>query len=120
MNLKLIVPSVLVGGVLIFLGIKPSNLLDLGGRVWGEFSRDFLAIFNGEAKDRLAKEIKGNAGNDVQAIYDASPAAAGDETFAITRDIERDRREAARTAKIIEINAGELKQRVEDQKIQLE
>ena len=88
--------------------------------MWGNFYRDFLAIFNGEANDRLAIEIKGNAENDVQTIYDAAPAAAGDEISTIAHDISRDRKEAAKTAKVININAEELKQRVEDQKKQLE
>lgn len=118
MNFKLIIPVVLVGGLLI--GVKPSDLLGQGGHLWGNFYRDFLAIFNGNAQDKLAKEIRGNAGNDVQATYEAAPAAAGNETSTIARDIERDRREAARTAKVINMNAEELKQRLEEQKKQLE
>ena len=120
MNLKLIASVVLVGGVLIFFGVKPSNLLDQGGNMLGKFSGDFLAIFNGNAKDRQAKEIRGNAGGSVQVIYDATPAAAGDETSAIMRDIDHNRSEAARTAKVVDINAEELKRRLEDQKKQLE
>lgn len=120
MNFKLVVPVVLVGGVLMLFGIKPADMLDQGGNVWGKFYNDFSAILNGEASDRLAKEIRGNAENDVQTIYDAAPAAAGDEVSAIARDINRDRKEAAKTAKVIDINAEELKQRIEDQKKQLE
>lgn len=120
MNIKLIVSAIAAVGVLMLFGVRPSSLLDQGGKVWEKFSGDLSAVFSGKANDRLAREVRGNFGNNVQAIYDAAPAAAGDETSAIARDIGRDRRETARTAKVVDINTRELKQRVEDQKGQLE
>jgi len=120
MNLKLIVTAVLAGGVLMFFGIKPGVLLDQGGNVWGKFSGDLWAVFNGDAKDRLAKEIKGSSGNDARAIHETIPAAAGDEISTIAHDINRDRKEAAKTVKVIDMSTEELKRRIEDQQKQLE
>lgn len=132
MNIKLIASVVLAGGVLMFSGIQPSYLLEQGGNWWQAFSTDFMALFNGEAVERVAKETRGNAGDAVQTFYVADPASTDAEVLAIVSDVNRDlsQAEAERKAAVTEalkqrwndqnISIEGLKQRLEEQKSQLE
>ncbi len=120
MNYRLIASVVVVGGVLMFSGIKPSDALDQGSDVWGRFSGDFWAIFNGESKDKL-EEIRDNANSDLQAICNAGSATAvDDEATTIARDIYRERCETLRNAQAAIANREELKQRLKDQNVSIE
>ena len=121
MNFKLIASVVVVGGVLMFSGIEPSDALDQGSDAWGKFSGDFLALFNGEAKDKLAKEIRDNENSDLHAICNDAPVVAdGDETAALARDINRERCETLRSAQTTIVNTEELKQRLKEQNLSVE
>ncbi|MDZ4201846.1 MAG: hypothetical protein U1C96_06825 [Gallionella sp.] len=120
MNFKLIIPAVLVVGALVLFETKPAELLDHAGDVMGKFTSDLSAIFNGDAEDNLAKEIRGSGENNAQVVYESSAAPVDDEVSAIARDINRDRKEAAKTEKVINVSADELKRRIEDQKMQIE
>lgn len=120
MNFKLIVLVVLAGGILFFFGMRPADLLNQGGSSWEKFSGDFLAIFNGEAKNKLAQEIRGNAVKKVQTSPDAVPVEMGEDMAAIARDINRDRNRVTETVKVIDVGAEELKLRMEEQRKQIE
>ena len=119
MNIKLIVSVVLIGGVLVFFGVKPTDLLNQGGQVWENFSGDFMAIFSGETTEKVAKEIRGNAGAVVQVAHDAA-SAEGEEENTIEKEILRDRKEWAKSTKVTDLNPEELKQRLKEIKMEQE
>jgi len=118
MNVKLVVSVMLVGGVLLFSGIKPSYLLDKGSDEWQAFSADFMALFNGDAEKRIAKETRGNTEDQVHKYYVADPSTMDEEVISIVNDVNRDlsEAEAERRSAITE----QLKQRWKDQTISIE
>ena len=132
MNVKLVVSVMLVGGVLLFSGIKPSYLLDKGCNEWQAFSRDFMALFNGDAQDRIAKEVRGNEEDRVRQYYVADPGTTDKEVIEIVDDVNQglSKAEAERRAAITEqltqrwkdktISIEELGQRLKDQGISIE
>jgi hypothetical protein len=121
MNFKLITSVVLMAGVLIFLGIKPSDLLEQGSNEWEKFSRSFLGIFNGEASKRIATEMAANTSADLQAICNSGPATANDdESSSIAREINHERCETLRNSSVIVVSPEGIKQRLEDQTKNLE
>jgi len=120
MNYKLIASVILASGALMFFEVNPSDLLDKGSNFWGKFSGDFMAIFNGEGTARVANKISLNAGDDLQEICDAEPAAADDESSQIASEINRHRCEEINNAKAIINNPEEIKQSLESQNITIE
>jgi hypothetical protein len=120
MNFKFIAFIALVVGTLSYFEIKPADLLEQGSEVWGGFKGDFVAIINGEAQEKLARETRGNTSDDLQAICDADPVAEDDEAAMVLRSINLERCEAIRNAKATIANPEELKQRLEGQNITIE
>jgi hypothetical protein len=120
MSFKSIASILLMGGVLMFLGIRPSDLLDHGGNFWEKFSGDSLALFNGDAANRVAKEMRETTGGGAQAYCDAESGGADDESSALEREIKRDRCEAVKKEKVIVLNPEEIRQRWEDRKRNIE
>jgi hypothetical protein len=120
MNIKFIASVILAGGALMFFEINPSDLLDKGSNFWGKFSGDFMAIFDGKGTAKVANQISLNAGDDLQEICDAEPAATNDEASEIASEIKRDRCEQIKNAKAIINNPEEIKQSLESQNITIE
>ena len=120
MNFKFIASIVLIVSALFYFDVKPAGLLEQGSEVWDEFTGDFAAIFNGEAERKLAGDIAGASNPELQEICDSQPAAEGDESAMITRDIHRERCEAIKNARATIANSEELKQRLEDQDVTVE
>ncbi|MDO8988661.1 MAG: hypothetical protein Q7U91_03415 [Sideroxyarcus sp.] len=120
MNLKFVVSVVLVGGVLLYSGVKPSEALEQGGEWWDKFSGDFMAIFNVGSEDKVAKDASAYVGAVTQAICNSEPAVADEESAAIARDINRERCENAKNANAIVLDPEALKQHLQDRKAQLE
>jgi hypothetical protein len=120
MRFKSMVSILLIGGVLVYLGIRPSDLMDQGNNFWRKFSGDFLAIFDGKAPNRGAKEMEATAGGDAQANCVVEPGATDDESAALAREIVRDRCEQAKRAKVIVLNPEELRKQLENRERQSE
>ena len=115
--IKVVIAVALVGGALTFYGIRPADLLEQGSEVWEGFSGDFMAIFNGEAKDKLAKEIKGSSENAMRAVYVPASEEVGDESNAIAQEIMRERQEVANSAtRVIDLDPEEYKKRLQELK----
>ena len=120
MNIKLIVSAAIVGGALIYSGVKPSELLDRGSSMWEEFSGDFMAIFSEEGvRDMASKEAEAHIGRIAEVVCDTEPAAMDSESFDIEGDVKRTRCEAMKNAKVM-LNPEELKQHLEERNRLLE
>ena len=120
MDFKLIASGILIGGALMFSGIQPSDLLEQGSDVWGRFTGDFMAILNGEAQEKLAREARDNTTDDMQAICDTDPVDAGEQSATIVQDINLVRCETIRNTKAAIANPEELKQRLDSQNLTVE
>ncbi len=121
MNIKFITSVGLVIGVLMFLEIKPSDALEKVGNTWEEFSADFMAIFDGKAKDNIAREARTQVDMGMQAACEAADSTASNDEYSdIARGIYRTRCEAAKNDTTIILDPEELAQRLKDRQNQLQ
>lgn len=121
--MKLIKLAVIVAaiiGAVSYFGIKPEEMQEKGGEMWGKLSTDFMAIFSGKAKEEMAQEMRGNVPQVVQQNpLEALPQGASQEMREIVNTLASDRKEATETKKVIEVDAAEFKRRLEEQRQQL-
>jgi hypothetical protein len=113
LNYKLIISVVLVGIVLNYFGVGPSELLNRGGNFWENFSSDFVAIFDG--KPDAVKGAEVYADKQTETICGVVSETGDDAaTNDIVRDINNSRCEAAKASQTIILDPEALKRHMEE------